>query len=154
MSNAYDFVASDVLARFTEDELEQLTDGVGSFDSAKVDQAIRDGAGEFDGWVSRYYEVPVTPLTEFIRTSLLDLVAWRLVFNCKREWLNDGGEKALIWAKRRAELLKWMQDVGSVKRDAVLAGCTERATPAAPKGMPKAVAGVQQMTRGKLLKLA
>jgi phage gp36-like protein len=151
---AYDFVAADVLARFSADELEQLTDGEGEFDETKVDQAIRDGAGEFDGWASRYYETPVTPITEFIRTNLLDLIAWRLIFNCKREWLNAEQEKALIWSKRRAELLKWMQDIGSVKREAVLADCAERGTPAAPKGMPRAVSGTQHMTRGKLLKLA
>src|ERR1043165_6332343 len=117
MASAYNFAATDVLARCSGEELEQLTDGVGTFDQAKVDQAIRDGAGEFDGYASRYYETPVTPLTEFIRTNLLDLIAWRLIFNCKRSWLNDGGEKALIWAKRRAELLTWMQQIGSIKRD-------------------------------------
>src|SRR5437763_13808580 len=109
---AYDLVAADVLARFTADELEQLTDGTGTFDETKVDQAIRDGAAELDGWVARYYETPLTPLTEAVRTNLLDLIAWRLIFNCKREWLNDSGEKALVWARRRTELLKWMQDIG------------------------------------------
>lgn len=154
MSNAYGFTSNDVLARFSEQELEELTDGAGSFDEQKVDQAIRDGAGEFDGWASRYYETPISPLTEAVRTNLLDLFAWRLIFNCKREWLNAEQEKALIWQGRRKELLVWMTALGSVKRDVVLAGCVERTTPAAPRGLPKAVAGTPQMTRAKLLKLS
>jgi len=150
MSNAYGFTSTDVLARFSADELTQLTDGEDVFDPAKVDQAIRDGCAEFDGYAARYYVTPVSPLFEWIRTILLDLIAWRLIFNCKREWLNTDQEKALAWTARRKEILTWMQAIGSVKRDVVLAGCVENSVPARLKGQPKAAATPQFMTRAKL----
>lgn len=128
MANPYGLVADDLEDRFSAEQLSDITDGVdGAIVDTKIDQAIVDAAAEFDGYAARYYVTPVTPLSAFVKTKLLDLCAWRLLFNCKPTWLNSEQEQAVVWRTVRKELLDWMKAIGSEKREQVLAGCTELA---------------------------
>jgi phage gp36-like protein len=154
MANPYGFTAADVLARFSETELTQLTDGADTFDEEKVDQAIRDGCAEFDGAASRYYMTPISPLSEWVRTILLDLIAWRLIFNCKREWLNTDQQDALAWTARRKEIVAWLAGLQSPDRKIVLADVAERIAPATKNALPKAVGAGGRLTRRRLLRHA
>jgi hypothetical protein len=80
----------------------------------------------------------VNPLTAFVRTKLLDLCAWRLLFNCKPLWLNDEHEDGAVWIRARKELLDWMTGKSDPDDRIVLPGCDELSTPAAPRGRASA----------------
>lgn len=125
MANPYGLVADDVEARFSQEDLAEITtDAAGDpIDDAKIDQAILDAASEFDGYAGRYYVTPVEPFTAFVRTKLLDLCAWRLLFNCRPRWLNAEGEQAVVWRSVRKELVDWMKALSDEKRSQVLPGC-------------------------------
>ena len=58
----------------------QLTDdsGVGTADTAVLDEAIADAGREVDGYVRAHYSVPVSPTPAMLQTIAIDLTIWRL----------------------------------------------------------------------------
>lgn len=67
---------SDLVARFGERELEQLTDhtGVQAPDGTALAQRLADADGLIDGYLAQRYAVPVSPVPAMLRHIACDLV--------------------------------------------------------------------------------
>jgi hypothetical protein len=154
MAFPYDFVANDLRERFDEQRLIEITDVTNNPPTTRNDAAIEkaaiDAAGELEKHAGRYYVTPLTPFPAFLRPDFLDLWAWRLLFNCKPDWLQaEARGEGFSWSDRRRELLTWMQGLSSPDRKSVLAGCTELSERTSASGV-WATSGTPKMTREKL----
>lgn len=154
MAFPYGFTANDLLERFSQKQLIDITDTTSSTpttrDDAAIEKAAIDAAGEFEKHASRYYVTPVDPLPSWLRTDLVDLWAWRLLFNCKPDWLEQESKgEGFSWSDRRKELLKWLSGLSSPKRESVLPGCAELSALSSASGV-WSQAGTPRFTREKL----
>ena len=154
MSSPYGFVADDLLERFSEERLVQITDVTNNppttRDDAAIEKAAVDAAGELDMSAGRYYVTPLDPFSDGLRTVFLDLWAFRLLFNCKPDWLeSEQRGEGFSWSDRRKELITWLRGLSSPKRETVLPGCTEVATRTSTNGISFR-AGTPVMTKTNL----
>ena len=71
--------ASDLIARFGEEELRQLADpqGTGTWDAGIVHQALADASAEMDAYLAQRYAVPV-PASDLIVRICCDIARYRL----------------------------------------------------------------------------
>jgi phage gp36-like protein len=157
MSFPYGFVADDLLERFSEERLVQITDVTNNppstRDDAAIEKAANDAAGELDMAAGRYYVTPLDPLTGGLRMVLLDLWAWRLLFNCKPDWLESEQKgDGFSWSDRRKELMAWLKGLSSPKRETVLPGVAEIAERTSASGIVFQ-AGTPVMTKTNLWKV-
>lgn len=154
MAFPYGFAADDLLERFSEERLVQITDVTNNppttCDDVAIEKAAIDAAGEMEKHASRYYTIPVTPFPGWLRTELLDLWAWRLVFNCRPDWMEaEQKGEGFSWTDRRKELVKWLTGLSSPKRESVLPGCTELGALTSATGV-WSQGGTAKFTREKL----
>ncbi len=155
----YSLTADDLLERFSQQRLVELTDPTGAArDDAKIELAALDAAGELEMAAARYYQVPLTPFTQGLRVIFLDLWAWRLVFNNRPEWLNtaDPADDNYALVRRRKELDAWLKAIanGDPEKRQVIAGCEPlTSTPEPSSGGAWSKGGGNVMTRESLLKL-
>lgn len=108
MAFPYELTAADLHARLTPSRIEEITDGDGS----KVEQAAIDTAAEIELHAGKFYAVPLAPFAGGLRTIFLDLWRWRLLFNCRPEWLNtdDKESEEYAIAQQRKRIEKWLCD--------------------------------------------
>ncbi|HET7437518.1 MAG TPA: phage protein Gp36 family protein [Thermoanaerobaculia bacterium] len=147
----YDFKQEDLHERLTPARIDEITDG----DDTRVEQAAIDTAGEIELYAGKYYVTPLAPFTAGLRTVFLDLWRWRLLFNCKPEWLNtdDKESEEYAIAQRRRRLESWLAGLSSDDRSTVLAGVVERGSGATSTGGAWSTGSRAVMTRASLLKL-
>lgn len=154
----YDLTADDLLERFSEQRLVELTDPQNlARDDEKIERAALDAAGELEMAAARYYQVPLSPFTEGLRVIFLDLWAWRLVFNNHPEWLNtaDAADDNYALVRRRKELVAWLKSIGDAdpEKRTVLPGCEPIAsTPEPSSGGAWSRPARNVMNRSTLLK--
>jgi phage gp36-like protein len=79
MANVYATLA-DMLDRFEQAELVQLTDeaGAGVIDQAKVAKALASAAGLIDGYVAARHQLPLTTVPALLVDAACDLARFRL----------------------------------------------------------------------------
>ncbi len=155
MAFPYSLTANDLLARFEQQKLVEITDTTHdpptTRDDAKIETAANDAANELELYASQYYTIPLSPFTSTLRPLFLDLWAWRLLFNCKPDWLStDRSDNGFSWSDRRKELLGWLKDLQNGK--ATLPGMTEIGS-SSSSGGAWATSGEGVMTRTNLLRL-
>ena len=157
MAFPYGLTANDLHERFEEAKLIQITDDVanptGLRDDAKIERAAIDAAGEIAMAAASKYAVPLTPLTDEVRPILIDLWAWRLIFNNRPLWLNttDPSEDNYAWTRRRKEIVVWLRDLQAGKFTLPGVALATAASPAS--GGSWSQGGTNVMTRAGLLKL-
>lgn len=71
---------ADIVARFGETELIQLTDraGISTVDSTAVEAAIADAAAEIDGYIATRYTLPLIPVPKIITRIAVDVALYQL----------------------------------------------------------------------------
>jgi len=119
--------ASDLLTRFGEAELLQLTDrdAVEAVDGAVVATALADADATIEGYLAGRYAVPVSPVPPLLTRIACDLARFTLHGKAADDTVKAAYEAAL----------KLLRDLS--KGDAVLAGAAaapQAANPAAPQG--------------------
>jgi phage gp36-like protein len=120
-----------ILQRFSEARLVQITDQTNrpasTVDEAALERAANEAYGEFEQHASRFYVMPLaTPLPQWLLTILIDLWAFRLLFNCRPEWLEtEQTRDGFSWKDRRKEIVAWLEGLSSPKRESVLPGFVE-----------------------------
>ena len=74
----------DVLGAISEDTLIQLTDddNLGMVDDAKVDQALTRADMEVNGYCGKRYQVPFSPVPDFVKALALDIAIYNL--HCRK----------------------------------------------------------------------
>lgn len=152
----YGLTADDLHARFAEQKLVEITDETNDPPTTRDDQLIEDAAndaaGELEGYAGAYYTLPLDPFTSTLRTNFLDLWAWRLLFNCKPDWLEqERMSDGFSWKDRRKELVKWMEGLASGASQ--LPGVTLISSTSSSGGGAWSAAGNNVMTRKSLLEL-
>lgn len=72
--------AADLIARFGEDELIQLTDrsGAGVPDAAVVARALEDSGAEIDGYLASRYRLPLPTVPALLARIACDIARYRL----------------------------------------------------------------------------
>ena len=71
---------ADIVARFGETELIQLTDraAAGAVDSTAVEAAIADAAAEIDGYIATRYTLPLESVPKIITRIAVDVALYQL----------------------------------------------------------------------------
>lgn len=71
---------SDLITRFGDDELTQLTDrvGAGAADAAAVARALTDAEAEIDGYLAARYRLPLASVPPLLTRLACDLARYRL----------------------------------------------------------------------------
>ena len=137
----YGLVAADLLARFTEQTLIQLTDGAATFDEETIETQIDAEENHFDGFAGVYYALPVRTATDtvpgVVRESLLDGVAIRLLSR-KPEFVTDESDLQKFWRAARTELKDWKNGLSHPSRPKQIPDAVERAAPVATGGTAEA----------------
>jgi phage gp36-like protein len=148
----YGLKLEDLYERLSPQRVGEITDG----DNSKVEQAAIDTAGEIELYAGKYYAVPFAPFGAGLRTIFLDLWRWRLLFNCKPEWLNtdDKDSEEYAVAQQRKRLECWLTGLASDARETVLPGVTETATSGTTAGGAWSTGGPALFTRSALRRLA
>ena len=151
MAYPYGFTPEDLLQRFSQTRIDEITDN----QPAKIEQAAIDTAAEIELFASRYYVTPLDPFAAGLRTIFLDLWRWRLLFNCKPEWLNtsDKDSEEYAIAARRKQLELWLAGLGSDSRETVLPGATEISASRSTNASAWSTGSSAVMTRAALLKI-
>jgi hypothetical protein len=95
------------------------------------------------------------PFTAGLRTIFLDLWRWRLIFNCKPEWLNtdDKESEEYAIAQRRKRLESWLTGLSTETRSSVLPGVQEASAGVSSTGGAWSTGTRPVMTRKALLRL-
>lgn len=95
----------DLVDRFGEDELIQLTDrnGTGAVDQDVLLRAIDDAQAEVDSYLSTRYAVPLTPVPTVLALHAANVVRYRLY--------EDGATEEV--EKRYKQSIAWLKDVSS-----------------------------------------
>ena len=151
MAYPYGLALEDLHERFTPARLSEITDN----DDSKVEQAAIDVAAEIELYAGKYYVVPLAPFSAGLRMIFLDLWRWRLLFNCKPEWLNtdDKESEEYAIAQRRKRLEAWLTGLSSDDRATVLPGVAELTAGVTSTGGAWSMGSAPLMTRGALLRL-
>ncbi len=70
----------DLVDRYGEDELIQLTDdaGAGTVDVARVDRALADATNEINGYLSTNYQIPLTTVPDLVALWCVNIARYRL----------------------------------------------------------------------------
>lgn len=70
----------DLVDRFTESELIQLTDttGSGAIDATAVARAIADAEGEIDTYLAKAVSLPLSPVPAIVAAAACDMARYRL----------------------------------------------------------------------------
>ena len=70
----------DLIDRFGEDELTQLTDrdALGTLDHAVIERAIDDATAEIDSYLGGRYQLPLNPVPRILTTYAADIARYRL----------------------------------------------------------------------------
>lgn len=151
MAYPYGLKLEDLYERLTPERISEITDN----NNTKVEQAASDTAAEIELYAGKYYVVPLAPFTAGLRMVFLDLWRWRLLFNCKPEWLNtdhkDSEEYAI--AQRRKRLEVWLAGLCSDGRETVLPGLTELSATLRSSSGAWSTGSAAVMTRKVLLQL-
>jgi len=84
----------DLIARFGEEELLQLTDrqGLGTIDPDVLEQAMADADDEINGYLASRYPVPMSPIPRVLR---------RIACELTRYYLYKDGPTELVEARRK-----------------------------------------------------
>ena len=152
MSFPYGFKLEDLYERLAPSRIDEITDN----DNSTVEQAAIDTAGEIELYAGKHYAVPLSPFTAGLRTIFLDLWRWRLIFNCKPEWLNtdDKESEEYAIAQRRKRLEVWLVGLSSETRPTVLPGVAELTSGVTSTGGAWSTGTRPVMTRGALLRIS
>jgi phage gp36-like protein len=147
----YGLKLEDLYERFTPQRISEITDG----DNSKGEQAAVDTAGEIELYAGKYYAIPLAPFGAGLRTIFLDLWRWRLIFNCKPEWLNtdDKESEEYAIAQRRKRLESWLIGLSSDARDTVLPGVAEVTSSTTTTGGAWSTGSTPVLTRAALRKV-
>jgi phage gp36-like protein len=87
----------DLIARFGEDELTQLTDrdGSGSLDSRALETALDESASVIDSYLRGRYALPLLPVPKLLTGICCDLTRYALYADAVPDALNDRQRAAL-----------------------------------------------------------
>jgi phage gp36-like protein len=151
MAYPYGLKLEDLYERLSATRIGEITDN----DNSKVERAANDTAGEIELHAGKHYAVPLMPFSTGLRTIFLDLWRWRLIFNCKPEWLNtdDKESEEYAIAQRRKRLESWLAGLSSETRSSVLPGVTEVTTGVSSTGGAWSTGTRPVMTREALRRL-
>lgn len=96
-----------LIDRFGEDELIQLTDrtGTDSIDAAVVGRALADADAEINGYLSTRYTLPLSPVPDVLEKLACDIARYRL---------HDENPKEAI-VKRYDDAIRFLKDVAAGK---------------------------------------
>lgn len=89
--------AADLIARFGEEELTQLTDrdGVGLFDAVTVARALEDASALADGYLGARYPLPLSATPALLVGLVCDLARYALWADAVPEWVKDRRDAAI-----------------------------------------------------------
>jgi phage gp36-like protein len=101
---------SDLVSRFGEEQLVQLTDrnGSGVIDQSIVDQAINDASALIDGYLSGRYPVPLSPVPAILVGYACDLARYNLFPDAN---LDDVNTVRI----RQRDAIRFLEQVGQGK---------------------------------------
>jgi phage gp36-like protein len=101
---------ADMVARFGEEQLVQLTDRnrSGVVDAVVIDQALTDASAVVDGYLSGRYEIPLTPVPPILVGYTCDLARYNLYPDAELSETNP------VRARQR-DAIKFLQFVGEGK---------------------------------------
>jgi len=87
---------ADLIARFGETELIELSDrlGAGQIDPTVIDQALSDAAGVIDGHLAGRYALPLAPVPSILLGYACDLARERLWKDAASELIVKRGDDA------------------------------------------------------------
>lgn len=110
MANVYATLA-DMLDRFEQAELVQLTDeaGAGEIDEAKVAMALGSAAGKIDGYVAARHKLPLSTVPPILVDIACDLARFRL-------WKNTAPEAVAKAATAATQMLRDIS-AGTIRLD-------------------------------------
>jgi pyridoxine 5'-phosphate synthase PdxJ len=147
----YGLKLEDIYERMPPARVADVTDG----DLSQVERAAIDTAAEIELHAGKYYQLPLAPFTSGLRMIFLDLWRWRLLFNCKPEWLNtdDKDSEEFAIAQRRKRLEAWLTGLSSDARPAVLPGVAELSTGSGTASDAWSIGSAPVMTRRALLRI-
>jgi phage gp36-like protein len=97
---------SDLVTRFGDTELIQLTDRqgtVGEIDSAVVDRALLDADAEIDGYLAARYALPLASVPRLVLGAACDIARYRLYDDRATEQVTRRYEDAIKLLKLIAE---------------------------------------------------
>jgi len=129
-----------MVARFSQDELMQLTDreGLGEINASVLAQALADADALINGYLRAAYTLPLAAVP-------VDLV--RVACDLARFFLYDDRVTETV-QKRRDEAIGWLKDVAAKR---VSLGADSGGNPAAaPSGAVSFVAGQRVFSAGSL----
>ncbi|MDZ7655606.1 MAG: DUF1320 domain-containing protein [Sulfurimicrobium sp.] len=115
----------DMIARFGEEQLVQLTDRLGSgvLDETVIDQAIADASALVDGYLSGRYPVPLSPAPAILVGYACDLARYNLFPDAN---LDDVNTVRI----RQRDAIRFLEQVGQGK---LSLGMTPVATTSLPQ---------------------
>jgi phage gp36-like protein len=96
----------DLIDRFSEAELIQLTDRAGAadaIDTAVLGRAITDADDEINGWLAGRYDLPLSSTPDTLVRVACDIARYRLHTDSMPE----------IVAQRYKDAIKWLEKVGT-----------------------------------------
>ena len=96
---------ADLLARFREDELIQLTDdaGDGVVDQARIDQALTSADGIIDSHLAAAYQLPLARIPDVLEDIACDIARFRLYRDAPTEPVDKNYARAIEALKNIAK---------------------------------------------------
>ncbi|PLX49120.1 MAG: DUF1320 domain-containing protein [Desulfobulbaceae bacterium] len=103
---------ADMVARYGEEELIQLTDRVslGVIDTTVLDLALGDAAAEIDGYLAGRYELPLAEVPAALTLIACDIARYRLYDDGATSSVKDRYDQAVLYLRQVAK-----GDVGLVQ---------------------------------------
>ena len=128
-------VLNDLITRFGEDELIQLTDrdGLGSFDNGTLDTLLEESSALIDSYLMGRYALPLLPVPKQLVGLCCDLARYALFPDAASPIIKDRHSAAMAQLRDLA--------AGRARLDVVL-------PPALPAGRVVAVSGERLFARG------
>jgi hypothetical protein len=146
----YNLTAEDLLGRFTETQLIELTDGSTSIVASVIEDAIESEENDFDGFAGVYYALPVRTAADevpgIVRERILDGAAIRLLSR-KSEFLTDGSQLLPFWSAKMVDLRNWKLALSSSKRDVKIPDAVERSASISTSGTATVISDTPRFTR-------
>ncbi len=107
----------DLITRYGEEELIQLTDatGAGVINADTVARAIADAAGEIDGYLAGRYSVPLSPVPKSIERIACDIARYYLYADQITEAVKKRYDDAVLFLRgiARGDIHVGVDDAGA-----------------------------------------
>ena len=114
----------DMISRFGEEELIQLTDraALGVIDGTVLDRAMADAAAEIDGYLAGRYALPLAETPQALTLVACDIARYRLYDDSVIDIVKERYEQAVAYLRSLARgEISLVQQTGAVAESAGMA---------------------------------